>query len=74
MRKIIFFLLIALALPSCDEYISQEEKTTENSPYHVFVENIRGHDYVIVTFVRGNGCGISAIHAESCKCKFVQSL
>ena len=58
--------MIALCLASCHDYEKEENTVKE---YHMFVETIRGHDYVVTTIRQGYGCGVSVVHAESCKCK-----
>lgn len=69
--KIKFFVLsiVCIAFAGCCNYDHQEAKSTGDSPYHVFVENIRGHEYVVTTIQQGYGCGVSVVHSESCGCK-----
>lgn len=61
-------LILSTLLFSCMD-TSKQEPHTNCAEYNVyiFVENVRGHDYIIVK-VNGYG-GASIIHAESCKCK-----
>lgn len=69
MKKSVLLLVAAAMLAGCYDYQHQEKKTTGDSPYHVFVEEIRGHEYVVATIKQGYGCGVSVVHSESCKCK-----
>lgn len=45
----------------------QEHNNNAGCDIFILVENVRGHDYIIVK-ANGSG-GASIIHAESCKCK-----
>lgn len=69
MKKIILLAIMAVVIVGCYNYDYQERKNTGNSPYHVFVDEVRGHEYVVVTIKQGYGCGVSVVHSESCKCK-----
>lgn len=59
-------LILSTLLFSCID-TSKQEPHNNDAGYYIFVENVRGHDYIIVK-VNGYG-GASIIHAESCKCK-----
>lgn len=62
MKKILAILLmLAALLASCD---NGREKTTKGR-YSIYVDTIRGHEYVIMQgYYSGN-----IIHSESCPCK-----
>lgn len=70
MKKTLALFAAMIALTGCTDYSAQEERQAgECAPYHIFVENVRGHDYVVFFSQIGYGLGISAIHSEACKCK-----
>lgn len=75
MKKIILLAIMAVVIVGCyPNYDNQERKNTGNSPYHVFVEEVRGHEYVVATIEQGYGCGVSVVHSESCKCKQLKQM
>lgn len=67
MKKILAILILLVALlASCDSS-GIKTKPTESSyvSYNIFVDTIRGHEYIILDgYHLGN-----IIHSESCPCK-----
>ena len=62
MKKILAILIMLVTLlASCD---TGQEKTTKGY-YSIYVETIRGHEYIIM---QGDLNG-NIIHSESCPCK-----
>lgn len=64
MKKILAILILLVALlASCDGKPS--ERSNNMALYHIYVDTIRGHEYLIYY---GNHSG-NIIHSESCPCK-----
>ena len=62
MKKILAILIMLVALlASCDDSHSE----SANINYNIYVETIRGHEYIIYD---GDFSG-NIIHSESCQCK-----
>lgn len=72
MKKLLLLFTTIIVFVSCYDMDKQEIKSTGDSPYNVFVENVRGHDYVVFWTHFSYGTSISAIHSESCKCKTIK--
>ena len=64
MKKILAILIMLVALlASCDG--KPAEKSNNAALYYIYVDTIRGHEYIIL-----NGMYLgSIIHSESCQCK-----
>jgi len=61
MKKILAILILLVALlASCDDNV-----VSQNSSYHICVETIKGHEYIVL---KGTYFG-DIIHSESCQCK-----
>ena len=67
MKKILAILILLVALlASCDSSgVKIKKVETRSVSYNIFVDTIRGHEYIILDgFHLGN-----IIHSESCPCK-----
>jgi len=64
MKKILAILILLIALlASCDG--KNPEKRNDMASYSIYVDTIRGHEYIIL-----NGMYFGdIIHSESCPCK-----
>ena len=64
MKKILAILvMLAALLASCEG--KQAEVNNNNASYSIYVDTIRGHEYIIYDgYYSGN-----IIHSESCQCK-----
>lgn len=62
-KNLAILVMLAALLASCDG--KQAEVKNNNASYFIYVETIRGHEYIIL-----NGMYLgSIIHSESCPCK-----
>lgn len=59
-----FEIIMILLVAGCGEY-KEPEKRFGLGANEIFVETVRGHDYVIYDGYRKGGI----VHAESCQCK-----
>ena len=62
MKKILAILIMLVALlASCEDSHSE----SSNVDYNIYVETIRGHEYIIIKSMHSS----NIIHSESCPCK-----